>query len=207
MASPQHPLLTAGLTDFVQVGVVSGTHGHDGRLRVQVETDNPARFRPGADIWIGGRAYRVQRTEGTGDIVLVKLAGIETKEEAAIFVHQPVTVPASALPCLPEGSYYHYHLIGMQVWTEGGEVLGSLTEVINTGANDVYVVTRDRQELLVPAVADVVKNVNLEIGRMTVDLPEGLEWRQLKPPGQKPARPQRRRRRHKQPPDARPANG
>ncbi len=207
MASPQHPLVTAYLADFVQVGVVSGAHGRDGRVRVQSDTDNPARFRAGADIWIGGRAYRIERAGGTGDSLLVKLAGIETMERAAELANQPVMVPASALPSLPDGSYYHYHLIGMQVRTEGGELLGSLTEVINTGANDVYVVTRGQEEILVPAIADTVKNVDLENGRMTVDLPEGLEWRQLKPPRQKSARPQRHRPRHERPPDTRPANG
>ena len=91
-------------------------------------------------------------------------------------------------PPLPEGAYYHYQLIGLAVAGADGAPLGVLTEVLRTGANDVYVVLSEGAELLVPAVADVIRVVDTERGVMTVALPDGLEPRAVNPP-----KPKRRR--------------
>jgi 16S rRNA processing protein RimM len=182
----------------VQVGTVSGAHGYDGRLRIETETDNPARFRPGAAIWLAGEPYKVVRSSSGGvNGVLVKLEGLDSREEVAAFLHAPVTVPEDDVPAPPADTYYHYQLLDVAVVDEAGASLGTLTEILATGANDVYVITDDAGELLLPALGDVVLTVDIAERRMTVAVPEGIERRLLGPP--KAARPVRWRRRPARP--------
>ncbi len=189
----------------MQVGTVVGTHGYDGRLRVQSETDNPDRFRKGASVRIGAETYTVASVaRATGGALLLKLDGVDTREAAAALLHELVIVGQTDVPDLPEDTYYHYQLLGMTVVTAEGTLLGTLTEVISTGANDVYVVTSPESELLVPAIADVVVEVDVAHTRMTVAVPEGLEPRPLtanRPPKRRPPR-RRPRQRKNGPADA-----
>lgn len=176
------------------VGTVAGVHGNDGRLRIATESDNPDRFRAGSVLRIGERLLTVRRASAVpGGALLVKLDGLDSREEAAKLTHELVLVPLADVPAAPPGTYYHYQLLGMDVVTPDGRALGVLREVLVTGANDVYVVVTDGSELLVPALADVVVAVDVEGRRMTVDVPPGLEPRTLKPAKPTPARRRRRR--------------
>ena len=182
--------------EHVQVGIVAGTHGYAGRLRIKPESDNPERFRAGSVLSIAGDAYTVTGVAPHSDgVVLVKLEGLDTKEDASQLLHAPVLVPTSEVPPPPEGTYYHYQLLDMAVVTEHGERLGTITEVLSTGANDVYVVTSAESELMVPALGDVILDVDVGAGKMTVAIPEGLVPRSIipkvknKPPRRQPRKP------------------
>ncbi len=83
-------------------------------------------------------------------------------------------VPQSEVPSAQEGEYFHYQLIGLKVRTVEGEDLGELAEILETGSNDVYVVTGLDGEVLVPALSRVVLEIDIAAGLMVVDLPEGL---------------------------------
>ena len=85
-----------------------------------------------------------------------------------------MTVPEQSVPPLPEGEYFHFQLLGLRVLTEEGEDLGRVCEILETGSNDVYIVANDSGELLLPALADVVREVQVSEGLMVVRLPEGL---------------------------------
>ena len=85
-----------------------------------------------------------------------------------------MTVPETAVPSLPEGEYFHYQIMGLQVLTEDGESLGRVSEILETGSNDVYVASGDSGELLIPALADVIREIRLSDGVMVVSLPDGL---------------------------------
>jgi 16S rRNA processing protein RimM len=89
-------------------------------------------------------------------------------------VGQWLTAPQDTSPQLPDGEYFHFQLLGLQVVTEEGEELGEVTEIIETGSNDVYVVSGGKEELLIPAIAEVVRDVNLTDQVMIVRLIEGL---------------------------------
>lgn len=176
------------------VGTVAGVHGNDGRLRIVPESDNPDRFVPGSVLRIGARLLTVRRVSAVpGGALLVKIDGLDSREEAALLTRELVLVPLADVPAAPPDTYYHYELLGMDVVTPDGQALGVLREVLVTGANDVYVVSTDDSELLVPALADVVVKVDVEARRMTVDVPAGLEPRVLKPAKAAPARRKRRR--------------
>jgi 16S rRNA processing protein RimM len=118
-------------------------------------------------------------------VLLVKLEGLDSREVAAELLHEPIMVNVADVPDLSEDAYYHYQLLDMRVFDTRGPELGVLTEVIETGSNDVYVVTGENSELMVPALANVIVEVDVEGGRMVVDLPEGIEPRPLRPPKRK----------------------
>ena len=97
---------------------------------------------------------------------------IGTVEEARLLVGAELCVPESRLPPTAPDEFYWYQLIGLEVVNREGQKLGILEEIIETGSNDVYVVRRGREEILVPAIEDVVLEVDLQRRLMTVDLPE-----------------------------------
>jgi 16S rRNA processing protein RimM len=83
-------------------------------------------------------------------------------------------VPQSQLRPLPKDEYYQYQLLGLEVWTTGGELLGRIANILPTGSNDVYIVPSRHGELLIPAIEDVVKSVELERGRIVIEVINGL---------------------------------
>ncbi len=103
----------------------------------------------------------------------MKFAEISTPEDADVLRGAVVEANASDLPEQPKGVYYHYQIIGLKVLTESGEALGRVSEIIESPANDVYVVTPDDggDELLVPALEEVVRSIDVAGGVITVDLP------------------------------------
>jgi 16S rRNA processing protein RimM len=117
------------------------------------------------------RAARV-RPRPNGKEALVKLAGLDTPEDAAARRGQLVRVALADAPPLPEGEYYHYQLLGIDVVDEAETFLGRLAQIIETGANDVYVVRGPAGEILLPAIEGVVLSVDPDAGRMVVRQPE-----------------------------------
>lgn len=159
----------------VVVGIVLGAHGVNGELRVRVLSDVSYRFDPGQVLHLQGQPYNVASSSRSGSsLVILKLDGINTPVAARSLLGQEVTSRAESSPALPEGEYFHYQLIGLQVLTESGERLGEISEIIITGSNDVYVVSGADGEILLPALNQVIRAVDLERGLMTVRLMEGL---------------------------------
>lgn len=141
---------------------------------MEVLTDFPQRLKPGAQVFLEGASYHIQRSRARGHQVILKLEGIETRDQAEALRGQYLEVPESALTPLREGQYYQHQIIGLEVLTAGGMALGSICEVIRTGSNDVYVARREGKELLIPAIADVVKEIDVVAGRMTIEVIPGL---------------------------------
>ena len=177
---------------FVAVGWIRGPRGVQGELKVDVLTEFPERFARGARLWIAGQAYTVRRSRVHQGTLLLRLEGVETREEAERLRHQLLELPESELKPLGPDQYYRFQLIGLEAVDTSGAPLGRVEDVLETGANDVYVVRDERGELLIPAIDSVVKAVDLAAGRMTVDLPPGLERKPLQP-----TRPRRRRARRR----------
>ena len=167
------PLLPDGT---VVVGRVIRAHGADGTLRVQSLSDNPSRFQVGNNLTVASRSRAITDfRELPGSHGLLRLDGLESADAARSLAGQWLIGPADPLPDLPPGEYYHYQLVGLDVVTDQGERLGTLQEVLITGSNDVYVVNSEGgREILIPAVTQVVKEVDLSAGRMLVHLIDGL---------------------------------
>lgn len=160
---------------FLAVGRLRRPHGVKGEMVMEVLTGFPERLHPGKEVYVGeGRQpIRLASVRPHDKALLVSLAGIENPEEAGRYRNALVFVRAADLPPLPEGEYYHHELIGMVVQNEDGQVVGELVNVLETRANDVYEIkTPEGKELLLPAVEEVILNVNPGQRMMTVRVPE-----------------------------------
>ena len=104
----------------------------------------------------------------------IKLEGIDNPETAGRLVGCRVLIPSERLEKLPDGEYYWKDIIGLEVRTVDGERLGNIDHIIETGSNDVYVCTGGEREILLPAIEDVIKTIDLEKRFMIVELLEGL---------------------------------
>ena len=161
--------------EFVAVGQVIGAHGNDGGLNIKVLSDVPNRFDPGQVLVIDGRPFNVARSRLTGPSTrILWLEEVSGLDQARPLQGRWLSIPEKDVPQPAEGEYFHYQLVDMAVYTEEGELLGNITQILETGSNDVYVIEGPAGELLVPATGQVVLNVDVEGGRMTVRLLEGL---------------------------------
>jgi 16S rRNA processing protein RimM len=123
----------------------------------------------------GKHEYRVRDIRPHRKQYLLFLEGIQTRDQADPFRGLDISVPLKVLSPLPEGVYYHWQIIGLEVIEEGGEKLGSVSQIIETGANDVYVVRMEgAADLLLPAIESVVLEVDLDQGVLRVRLLPGL---------------------------------
>ena len=159
---------------MVVVGLIRGFSGLHGEVRVEIATADPQRFSPGTLLFVGDTATQVQKARKYKKGIVLKLEGIDDRNQAEALMGQPLLVPEEDVPPLPEGDYYYFQILDMQVWTREDEFLGTIQEILHTGSNDVYVVRQQKQEVLVPALEDVILEVDVKKQRMVVDLPEGL---------------------------------
>jgi len=181
-------------------------HGLHGEMLMDVITDLPERLEPGSKVFLG-KAHEpmiigARRLHARG--LLINLQGIDTPEAAGAHRNQPVYVLSSNRPGLPAGQYYHHELLGSTIVAdEDQRLLGTLAAILQTGANDVYVIkdAADR-EMLLPAIGGVVLGIDVHQHVIIVRVPDGIEFgvghqrsRQGSPDG-------RRKGRHRQP-DAR----
>jgi 16S rRNA processing protein RimM len=165
---------------FLVIGKVVGAHGIRGELKVLVLSDDPHRYERLQRAFVGRDAetpqpWSIRGTRLHKGYVLLKLEGCETRADAETFRGCLVQVPLDEAMPLQEGAYYEHQIIGLAVWTASGEWLGDVDEIIFTGANEVYVAHgAGRREILIPAIESVVLKVDLEAGRLVVDLPAEL---------------------------------
>ena len=144
-------------------------------MSVEVLSDAPNRFAPGGVLRLKGKPERVERSRKGKRGLLVKLDSVNDRTQAEELVGEDLTVLPEQVEPLPDGSYYHFQILGMRVLTDEGEHLGTVEEIIVTGGNDVYVVHEEgRRDILIPALPDVINDVDLEASEMKVSLPDGL---------------------------------
>ncbi|WP_425807256.1 ribosome maturation factor RimM [Desulfitobacterium sp. Sab5] len=160
----------------VLIGEVIKPHGVQGEFKVYPITENPQRFKKLKKVILEHnemiQAFNILKARVQPDGVYLTLEGIATREEAEKLRGFSVKIDRADVPPLKEGWYY-FELEGMQVF-DGEECLGILTQVLETGANDVYLVKGERGEICIPALKSVVKKVDVPGRRMDVELPPGL---------------------------------
>jgi 16S rRNA processing protein RimM len=160
---------------YLLVGRVLRPHGVRGELRIEIVTDYPERLVQHTHFYLSHpdfpaavQRYPVEGIRFHKEVLLLKLGGCDDRDAANHLRGMLVQIPiADAVP-LEEGEYYLFQLVGVQVETENGERLGQIVEVIETGANDVYIVRGPRGEVLLPAVDEVILELDLESKRMVV---------------------------------------
>ena len=161
------------------VGKIVGVHGIKGVLKVQSYAES-------LDVYTSGHLLLAKRENRPGiackvnwakphkRIVLISLENIETIDQAREFVGSELSIDRSLLPPPEEDTYYWFDIIGLSVFGMDQRYLGKIESIIPTGGNDVYVVKRSGSEVLIPAIASVVKAIDLERNTMRVEMPEGL---------------------------------
>ncbi len=160
--------------EFIAIGQILAPWGVKGKLKVKVVTDFPQRFAPSSKIYINRQPMTIDSAEWHKGKVIIKLNQIDTIEAAQRLRGQPIEIHHRQLYPLPEGQYYHFQLIGLEVWTTQGELLGNITEILTAEGNDNYVVSGDKGEILIPAIEDVVKSIDLDSRRITIEPIKGL---------------------------------
>lgn len=167
---------------LVAVGKVGGAHGVHGAVRIvalgesfeTLKTGARLFFRPEREGEGGIRELTLKAAQPHGRVWLAQLEEIQDREAAKALSGADVLLPETMLPPLDEGEYYHYQLIGLSVEKLDGSFVGTITGIMETGSHDVYV-TRDRdQEFLIPAVEEVIREIDLAGRRVVIDPPEGL---------------------------------
>jgi 16S rRNA processing protein RimM len=162
---------------YLAVGRVVRPWGVRGELKVEILTEDPTRFERLETVYVGPQfaAYHLEQARLHQNMALLKLAGCDDRNAAEALRDLLVQIAIEdALP-LEEGECWLYQVLGLKVWTTDGEQLGLVQEVLETGANDVYVVQDQRgQQVLIPALKNVVLEIDLDAGQMLVELPAGL---------------------------------
>ncbi len=167
------------MEDLFQIGAVTSTHGLRGELKVYPTTDEPARYHKLKEVILDtGKeqlSLKIEHARLFKQMVIIKFEGFDHINEVEKFKGAKLYVTRENALELGEDEYYFADLAGLRVETEEGQLLGKVTDILQTGANDVYVIGRERQkDLLIPAIKDCVKQIDLENGRMVIHLLPGL---------------------------------
>lgn len=165
--------------ETIVVGRIVAPHGVQGEVKMKPMVDDASFLSEADHLYLASRRGRT-RYELTGSrphkgAVLLTLAGVADRNAAEALRNFEVVVPMSWLPDLAEDEYYVAEIVGLTVEDDAGQRLGTVKQVIFTGANEVYVIEGDRHgEFLLPAIASVIQEVDLEQGKLTVKVPPGL---------------------------------
>ena len=166
--------------DLLEVGKIVNTHGLKGEVKVVPWTDSPDIFEDLeyviAKLKKDDLKLSISHIKYQKNNIIVKFKEIESIDEAETLKNSVISAPREMLGDLPEGVYYIADLIGLPVFDEKGQLIGEISDVFSTGANDVYAVKRDgKKDLLLPVIDDVILQVDIENKRITAHIMEGLD--------------------------------
>lgn len=151
------------------IGKIGAAHGVRGDMKVYPLTDFPDRFNTIKKAYVDDQLIEIVSTRYQNNFVVMKVKGINSREEVARFTNKLLKIDRSDVPPLAEGEYYSFDIIGLQVINQDDEILGEITEILKTGSNDVYITkAKDGRQILLPALKKVVTEINLEEGFMRV---------------------------------------
>lgn len=167
------------LEELLQVGILSSTHGVRGEMKVFPTTDDVNRFKKNKDYILGTKKgnmdVKVQSVKFFKQFVILKFEGIDTLDDVMQYKGCSLYVNREHAVKLKKDEYFIADLIGLEVVDENGERIGELTDVMQTGANDVYeITTLDGTEYLFPAIKECILNIDMEAGVITVHVMPGL---------------------------------
>lgn len=161
---------------YLSVGFLRRPHGVKGEIVMDLHTDFPDRMKKGRELLVGEdhKPMTLTNVRPHQSGLLVKFKDVDTPEDAGLYRNQWVYVQTKDVP-LPKGEHYKHELIGIKVVDENDSPLGKLVEILETGANDVYVVRDDSgKEILLPNIPSVILDLDIDSQLMKVHLLEGL---------------------------------
>lgn len=164
---------------LITIGKVVKPFGVKGEMKIEPMTDFPERFTSLTRVYLvapSGKevACKVKSVRYAGGTPFLLFSGYDSPEKAKAINGWFIKVPEEETVPLPEGTYYRFELIGMEVVSETGEKLGAIVDIFGTGSNDVYVLKQGRKEIYIPATREVIRLVDKKAKRMTIRVPDGL---------------------------------
>ena len=167
------------MEDLLRVGVIANTHGIRGEVKVFPTTDEKERFKDLKkvirDMGKEQKVLEIQSVRFFKNLVILKFKGIDNINDIEMYKGKDLLVTREDAVPLEEGEYFIADLLDLDVYSDEDEKIGVLYDVMQTGANDVYVVkTEEGKEILLPAIDECILDINLEESRMTVHIMEGL---------------------------------
>lgn len=164
---------------LITIGKAVKPFGVKGEMKIQSLTDFPERFKDLKKVHLVSPAGQelvvtVRSVRYVGGVPYLLFNGYDTPEDARTLNGWFLKVPEQEAMPLPEGRYYWYELIGMEVVSEEGETLGTIVDIFETGSNDIYVMKQGQREIYLPAIREVVKQVDRKTRRMVIHLMDGL---------------------------------
>jgi len=165
--------------DLIRVGIVTGAHGLRGALRMRSDNPDAGLLEEIGRVLIASPGenpndYKILSAAALGRGVRLELEGVTDANQAESLRGAEVFVAKDDLPPAKANEFYHYQVIGCSVVLADGQRIGTIEEVFSTGANDVFVVRDGSREVLVPVIADVVKSIDVDARRVTIDAVPGL---------------------------------
>ena len=163
----------------LEIGQIVNTFGIKGFVKIYPYVDDITRFDDLEEVYVKSKKesklYKVEGVRYHKNMVLLKLEGINTPEQADLLRNAYLEVDRENAVPLKEGTYYIVDLIGLEVYTEEGKLLGKVDDIYNTGANDIYVIKDELgKQILLPAIDDVLKEIDLENEKIVVHIIPGL---------------------------------
>ena len=164
---------------YLELGQIVNVKGLKGEVKVNSFTDDNTKFERIPKVFLKQKGtlkeYEIEKVGYSKNQVIIKFKNINSVEEAETLRNSYIVVDREIFGELPEGTYYIADLIGLDVYTESNEYLGKVDDIFSTGSNDVYVVKDElgKQKLL-PGIEDVIKLIDIESGKIIVNLIEGL---------------------------------
>ncbi len=161
------------------IGKILTTFGILGEVKVAPLTDIPERFHDLSSCLVGKKGvspvrFMIEKVRYHRSVILIKFKGYDDIENAKPLRGSFLYVTEDELVVLPKDKYYVHQLIGLTVLTINGDIIGKISDILKTGANDVYVVTGETGEVLIPVIEQVVKKIDLDKGKVIIDPIEGL---------------------------------
>ncbi len=160
--------------EYIVIGTILSPWGLQGHMKVDVETDFPERFSPSSKVFIDKQPVIINEVAWHKGKAIIKLEGLDTGEEVDALVGRVIEVHYSQLYSLEDGEYYHFQLVGLEVKTTGGEVLGNIDKVLSMASADIYVIKGRNGDILIPATDEFVKSIDLAEGVLVIELMDGL---------------------------------
>jgi len=166
-----------GESVFLVVGKLRRPHGIRGEMKMTVLTDFPQLLSRGQKVFVGEshQPLAIRSARWQGEDMLIAFEEYSDRDEAGVHRNQMLYMHVEDFPSLTEGEFYLHDLVGLNVISEDGQDMGTLVEILKTGANDVYILKGPHgEEILLPAIEEVVLKVDIEKGEMIVHLLPGL---------------------------------
>ncbi|WDV47671.1 ribosome maturation factor RimM [Clostridiaceae bacterium M8S5] len=162
------------MVEKIRVGKIINTHGIKGFVKVLPLTSDINRYDDLKEVYVDSMKLQLESVWYKKDVVMVKFKEYNNINDVLCFKDKYITIDEKDLKKLEEDEYFIFDLVGLKVYLLGGEYLGEVVDVLQPGANDVYVVKTEESEVLLPAVKDIVKEINIKEKKIIVDPIEGM---------------------------------